>query len=63
MADDPREHEDEDDDHNGDYAKRYDHIYLTSAGGCYLSEEPPWTAFSIFSRLVSRFAPSWSAFS
>ena len=58
MADDPREHEDEDHHNDGYYTKRCDHIDLLSARKNYFSEEPDLRAFSIFSSDVSRFAPS-----
>lgn len=57
MADDPGKHQDEDDGHDGDDAKRYDHVSLLSARDHFLSEEPR-AAFSISSSPESRFAPS-----
>ena len=37
MADDPREHEDKDDDHSGDHSKRYDHnLPLFSVGALFI---------------------------
>ena len=56
MADNPRKYKYEDDDHNGYYAKRYDHIH--SCLHFYFFSEEPWAAFSISSSAVSRFAPS-----
>ena len=40
MADDPRKDEHKDNDHDGDHAKRNDHICLLPAGNDYLSEFP-----------------------
>lgn len=63
MVEYPQADDREDNNHNdNDYAKRHDHIPLLSAGG-HLLPEDPWAAFSISSRFMSRFAPSWSAFS